>query len=110
LQEKFLKHPKTRSELLSGPTKSPRGRQTGTFKKKREERFHPNGQLLWDRGELDRPFVPRSDVHKHTVNLGESKNPKDYKREDWDQPDENGLLLWKPKREDTGTCENTAET
>ena len=50
-----------------------------------------------------------SDVHKHTVTDGESKNPKDYRKEDWDQPDENVLLLRKPKREDTGTCENTAE-
>ena len=33
---------------------------------------------------------------------------KDYRREDWDQPDENGLLLRKPKREDTGTYDNTA--
>ena len=73
-----------RSELSSSPTtKSPRRRQTGTHKKK-EERFHPSGQLLWDRGELVRPFVPRSDVHKHTVTLRESKNPKDYRREDWD--------------------------
>ena len=53
--------------------------------------------------------MPRSDVHKHTVNLGESKNPKDYGKEDWDQPDGNVLLLRKPKGEDTGTCENTAE-
>ena len=83
-------------------------KQTGTHKKK-EERFNPSGQLLWDRGGLDRPFVPRSDVHKHTVTLGESMNLKDYRREDWDQPDENGLLLRKPKREDTGTCDNTAE-
>ena len=60
-------------------------KQTGTHKKK-EERFNPSGQLLWDRGELERPFVPRSDVHKYTVTAGESKNPKDYRREDWDQP------------------------
>ena len=53
--------------------------------------------------------MPRSDVHKHTVTLGESMNLKDYRREDWDQPDENGLLLRKPKREDIGTCDNTAE-
>ena len=50
-----------------------------------------------------------SDVHKHTVTAGESKNPKDYKKEYWDQPDGNVLLLRKPKREDTGTCDNTAE-
>ena len=50
-----------------------------------------------------------SDVHKHTVTAGESKNPKDHRREDWDQPNENVLLLRKPKKEDTGTCENTAE-
>ncbi len=29
---------------------------------------------------------PRSDVHKHTVTLGESMDHKDYRREDWDQP------------------------
>ena len=96
MQGRSFYRPKTRSILSNGPTKSPRRRQTGTHNKK-EERFHPSGQLLWDRGELDRPFVPRSDVHKHTVTLGESKNPKDYRREDWDQPDENGpsRLTWR---------------
>ena len=28
---------------------------------------------------------PRSDVHKHTVTLGESLDHKDYRRENWDQ-------------------------
>ena len=27
-------------------------------------------------------------VHKHTVTAGESNNPKDHRREDWDQPNE----------------------
>ena len=45
-------------------------------------------------------------VHKHTVTAGESKNPKDHRRENWDQPDKNVMSLRKPKREDTGTCEN----
>ena len=31
---------------------------------------------------------PRSNVHKHTVTLGESMDHKDYRREDWDQPEE----------------------
>ena len=64
-------------------------KQTGAHKKK-EERFNPSGQLLWDKGELERPSAPCSNVHKQTVTTGESKNSKDHRRENWDQPDENG--------------------
>ena len=67
-------------------------KQTGTHKKK-EERFYPSGQLLWDKGEWERPSAPRSDVHKHTVTAGESKIPKDHRKENWAKPDENGLQI-----------------
>ena len=33
-------------------------------------------------------IVPRSNVHKHTVTLGESMDHKDYRKEDWEQPEE----------------------
>ena len=67
-------HPGTEGQQFS------KMKQTGTHKKK-EERFNPNGQLVWDKGELERPFVPRSNIHKHTVTAGESKNPKDHRKE-----------------------------
>ena len=56
--------------------------------RRKKKRFYLSGQLLWDKGELERPPAPRSDVHKHTVTAGESKNPKDHRRENWDQPEE----------------------
>ena len=33
-------------------------------------------------------IAPRSNVHIHTVTLGESMDHKDYRREDRDQPEE----------------------
>ena len=68
--------------------KFPRRKQTGTHKKK-EERFNPSGQVSMRQKRAGTAIVPRSNVHKHTVTLGESMDHKDYRREDWDQP---GLL------------------
>ena len=85
---KNFKHPRTRSELSSGPTRIQRRKQTGTHKKK-EERFNPGGQVSMRQKRAGTAIVPRSNVHKHTVTLGESLDHKDYRREDWDQP---GLL------------------
>ena len=60
--------------------------------KKKEEKILPKVASCCETEE-SRPCEPRSDVHKHTVTDGESKNPKNHRRENWDQPDENGPLI-----------------
>ena len=59
--------------------------------------------------------MPRSDVHKHTVTAGESKNPKDYRRENWDKSDENGpqivtLKATRRKKKDSTQMASCCET
>jgi len=44
---------------------------TGTHKKK-EGRFNPSGQVSMRQQRSDSVLAPRSDVHIHTVTLGES--------------------------------------
>ena len=56
---------------MSGPTRFPRKVQTGTHKKK-EGRFNPSGQVSMRQQRSDTVLVPRSNVHTHTVTLGES--------------------------------------
>ena len=68
----IFKHPRARSEpSISGPTRFPEKEQTGTHKKK-EGRFNPSGQVSMRQRRTDSVLVPRSNVHIHSVTLGES--------------------------------------
>ena len=84
---KNFKHPRSRTNPSSGPTRFQRRKQVETHKKT-GERFHPGGQVSMRQKRAGTAIVPRSNVHIHTVTLGESMNHKDYRRKDRDQPEE----------------------
>ena len=53
------------------PTRFPGKEKTGIHKKK-EGRFNPSGQVSMRQRRTDSVLVPRSNVHIHSVTLGES--------------------------------------